>query len=437
MSTRPPRRARHLSGVDQLRGFAALLVVTYHVWVLTNYAVLDDGPGRAILGAGYSGLDLLFIISGFVLFLPAAQNGTIGDGWSYAKRRIARIAPAYYVVLVVTLLARPFLDAPVGPVAAPGPLNTGEIIPHLFFLQVETPGYVEGGFGVNGVVWTMSLEALFYLALPFVAAWYARRPVVGLVGALSVSILWRLAVTNLDVWLTDATSATVADLELRLVTQFPTYLFHFALGMTAAWAFTRIAPSFARRRSRGRALALTGVRLGAIGASLVTVGFFMHRLGQSGLDGTIGPYPQFTLNTLPYVVGFAGLVLAMSLNTNGALTWWGRAWAWAGKVSYGVYLTHLLVIRFALETLEFPQDGSGVAFIAMIALTAPVSLGLGWLSFRFIETPARAWARRGGPRRRQSIRVQPGGQAAGAALSSAFAAGPRRSGAQAIVPSEE
>jgi peptidoglycan/LPS O-acetylase OafA/YrhL len=54
--------------LEGLRGYAALLVVIYHCWLLAIYPAFDQGPGRALLSTGFFGLNFFFVLSGFVLF---------------------------------------------------------------------------------------------------------------------------------------------------------------------------------------------------------------------------------------------------------------------------------------------------------------------------------------------------------------------------------
>ena len=77
-----------------------------------------------------------------------------------------------------------------------------------------------------------------------------------------------------------------------------------------------------------------------------------------------------------------------------------RAARFAGKVSYGTYLFHFMVIGFALNTLGFARDGSNTSFYAMVAFVLPTSLALGWLSYVGIEQPARRFVRTRLARRR-------------------------------------
>jgi len=90
---------RFVGALEGLRGYAALLMVVYHAWVLTGGPLL--GGGRAVLSGGFLAVDLFFVLSAFVLTLPAARTGSFGSWRDYALRRAARILPAYYVPLPV------------------------------------------------------------------------------------------------------------------------------------------------------------------------------------------------------------------------------------------------------------------------------------------------------------------------------------------------
>ncbi len=74
--------------IDGLRGYAALTVLLIHVTYYSGRPPLDQGIIRSVLVSGYMGVDFFFVISGFVLFLPAVTNkGRLGNLRSYAERR--------------------------------------------------------------------------------------------------------------------------------------------------------------------------------------------------------------------------------------------------------------------------------------------------------------------------------------------------------------
>ena len=93
---------KFVGALEGLRGYAALLMVVYHAWVLTGGPLL--GGGRSLISGGFLAVDLFFVLSAFVLCLPAATTGSFGSWKDYALRRAARIVPAYYAALAVALI---------------------------------------------------------------------------------------------------------------------------------------------------------------------------------------------------------------------------------------------------------------------------------------------------------------------------------------------
>lgn len=370
---------RHVPVLDGFRGVAALGIALYHCWLLSGQPALGGGPVRDVLSAGFLAVTLFFVLSGFVLFLPVARRG----GWfgpvaPYARRRIARVVPAYYAVLALCLLAWPLLIT--GDMA--GRVTTESAVAHLLFAQQEArllPGYDGAlGFGVDPVVWTLSLEALFYLCLPLVAGWFWRRPGLAVGLAVTVGVAGR-------VFLGDVAGEPR---ESVLLSSFPLHLADFAAGMAAALLYVRARPVSARLAG------VAGVASGV--AAIVALAAVGGADAGEVRDAVRSNWALMAL--LPFA--FAGAVL-------------GLAWApavlrrpleaaparWLGTVSYGVFLAHYPLLLLARTTLDFAHDGSREAFFALTAFAVPASLLVGWLSWLAIERPARRWARaaRGDP----------------------------------------
>jgi peptidoglycan/LPS O-acetylase OafA/YrhL len=390
----PVRAPAHVPAVDGFRGIAALLVLIFHCWTMTD-PPLDSGPVRALAASAGLGVDFFFVISGFVLFLPVVvRGGRFGSIRSYALRRAARIAPAYYLALLVQAAARPLL-LPTWPSPFVSIGGIAAIVVHLLFLQHESPrwlfrqlGYGGGvmGLGVNGALWSLSIEILFYAALPLVAGLYFRRPRLGLVTAVVATFVWRAAAYRLGP-VSDAIglAATTGQVP-RLVEQFPGYLAHFAFGMTGAFIYA----SGGRREGASEAMSERVARVAVLVLLLLAMGI----RGESARGPGMGFYTRYVGDVLPAFL-FAALVTLTTIAPARAQMPYSHPFCrWLGDVSYGVFLWHFPLILFFANTLGWTDSTGNAAFAGTLALVVPSSLFLGWLSRRFVEEPAIAWARR-------------------------------------------
>jgi peptidoglycan/LPS O-acetylase OafA/YrhL len=409
------RVASHIPVVaafDGYRAYAILGVVMLHL--LGQSGVLaaagSNWFAHLILGTLGQSVDVLFIISGFVVFLPTvARHGEFGNVFSYALRRAARLVPAYWAVLVIVLV---LLSVVTVEPAIPFPA-LGSITIHAAFLQGPAAMIrdLALGFGVNGPMWTLSLEVTFYVILPFVAAWYFRRPIIGLLIAAAITVLWHEALIH---WSTVRAVFGDGDLSRAAYIQFPYFAFSFGAGMTGAWAYVRL-----RERYRPEQLArqVGWVQL----VSLISLAVFCYVVGDTG-QGLAGAR-RSPIIALGFTGSLATLMVATAL---GRMRWqWPFAHPfarWLGDISYGMFLIHFVIITFAVRLFFFtpsPElpgvvqgDGSFGTFIALAALVLPLTVLYGYISGRYLEQPIRRWAQRFG--RRQQAGAEPRGTAVGA-----------------------
>ena len=172
--SRSPGVRRHIAGLDGIRAVAAGLVLLYHYWATAGHAELP-GPVHLVVSNGGVGVDIFFVISGFILFLPWARAGWTGgriDRRRYFQNRFLRIMPAFWFNTLVVVVA-----------AYPAYLLTVEgatrIAVYSTFLAGFAPPSVQPALLLNGVAWTLCIEVCFYLLLPLVARFFVRRPVAG------------------------------------------------------------------------------------------------------------------------------------------------------------------------------------------------------------------------------------------------------------------
>lgn len=149
--------------VDGLRGVAILLVVFYHL-------------GLSLFSLGYVGVDVFFVISGFViarvLIVEAGERGAIDLKGFYA-RRVRRLFPAMMVVVVVTLLLGVFFLTPMEEQQDLGKsaIATAVYISNFYFMVTES-NYFGGASDQKALLhtWSLGVEEQFYLILPPILA---------------------------------------------------------------------------------------------------------------------------------------------------------------------------------------------------------------------------------------------------------------------------
>ena len=368
--------------LDGLRGVALLWVVAFHCMSLRAAAgdawalgLADLPVAGALIRNGYLGVDLFFLLSGFLLALPwharAIAHLPAPSTAAFYRRRIRRIVPAYYLQLALLfVLVLPLLH---GRDYWRGDLwvYLWNAVAHALFLQDTTP-LTSASMGVNGVLWTLAVEAQFYLLLPWIAPAFARVPRRMLAISIAVALAWSWAAANDLRPLVAAemglgthwgwSEATVREL---LALELPAFAAHFALGIVLgrAWLMRRDVSPPARRIGRPLAGAAALVALWALVAVLAP-----------RVPWAVRPLATALLAALLYLAATSRSGLTEALLGRGPLVA-------VGRVSYSAYLYHLplLVLWGAQETTQ----------PAMLALAAyAIVLGaVSWTSWRFVERP--------------------------------------------------
>jgi peptidoglycan/LPS O-acetylase OafA/YrhL len=381
----PSERSPRTAGLDGLRGLAALSVLCLHVWLYTR-----DNPSRPSRGGFWDhaafelrlGLVCFFVLSGYLLFrgfaAAALRHGGRVDIGRYARRRVARIVPAYYLAIAGSLV---LLWGARG--MAGVRLPDANALP-LFLVFGQN--YAHGTFlTLDPVTWTLCVEAAFYLVLPLlglVAYRLGSRQWLLLAGLVAVGLAWNAAAFA-GRW------SNIASKGL------PSYLPYFACGMAVAlWAEHRRLTG-ARELSRRATAALI-----AGGFGLAALDALWHSLVPRPADDAL----LSIVNDLPAGLGFAAVAVAAVAGTGPAVAWIrARPLAWLGLVSYGVYLWHVPLLLFARRMHVLPDN-----FLPTLALALAAVLSVASASWYLVERPLveRATRTRRRPGRRRGA-VQP------------------------------
>ncbi|MDC0748843.1 acyltransferase family protein [Polyangium mundeleinium] len=367
-----PSAGPSLPQLDALRGVAILAVFVQHLGdrflPLVRASVEARAPAPlvpwilTVLHHAWWGVDLFFVLSGFSLGLSWIRSGGQPPR-DFLLRRAARILPAYWVALVVTIA---FHRGVFG-----APSFAASLAAHLLVLQ----GYVSpGGIVIIGATWSLTTEACFYLVFPWLAPLVCKEGRRAIwIGAGVVIGSWLVRM-----WLHAIVLEPGIHTGLLEATQrrwIPSRLDQFVLGALAARVYVALARS-------ERAAALAPYALAACVPALV-IAFRLEGLHYLEPGGG-APYALLSLVT-------AALVLSAVLCRGRALGIVApRPLAFVGIVSYGVFLYHQLALGLSDLEPASPPTWKNLVRTASFALVASVVVG--YASWVLVERPAMRWA---------------------------------------------
>jgi exopolysaccharide production protein ExoZ len=314
-----------IGGIEILRGLAATAVVVHHTLPAFTY--------------GKAGVDVFFVISGFVMVVSSAKAYGVPGAWQeFLHRRILRIVPLYWLMTVATIML------------LPGYFSWDEILRSLFFLPVFSHGV---GQPVVRPGWTLILEMYFYLIF---AAFLFLRPV----------------------WSAFAVTACIATTVILRMTVGDHYflsngygnIYSYTIGYTYG---DPIVFEFAEGMFLGL-MRLRGVALPAWAGFLALIASL----------GMVGLFPE---RTLAWHLASVGIVAAGGLSSLYPSSRPFEAIAgFAGAVSYATYLVQAIAIGH--------YERRGVPHALIISLTVAVGAAVHFLVERpiyFIISIASAW----------------------------------------------
>ncbi len=320
------RDQRSFPAIDILRGFAALLVLMYHVLLFGNWHNSVNGGLWVIWGRGFAGVDLFLVISGFVIARTALQgHATQGNKFraSFASRRFWRIAPLYYLTLLVfVVLIQP------GLMLVPWRVLAAHVASHLFFVH----NLYSGTHGsINGVSWSVGLEMQFYLLMLLVTPWLARTNAWRTLLVVAVFALGYRYLTTL-IWPPGKAAPIV---QFIYVSQLPGVIDQFACGILLALTLHREQGMLLRHLKVGW---INFTAWTVIALPFLVLAIFLERNFR---------YWELTSMILGWRVlatlGFTALLAAALVFPSGALSLFAPL-RYFGQISYGIYLWHMPVI---------------------------------------------------------------------------------------------
>jgi peptidoglycan/LPS O-acetylase OafA/YrhL len=355
------KQRRHIPALDGLRGLAVLIVFFYHYAGGTHSTLQAFRIFGFINKAGWSGVTLFFILSGFLI------TGILWDSldqphWrrNFYVRRMLRIFPLYYLSIVLVILAavwRGTLRQAVDLIWIP--VLFLQNMPHLNDLVNRIPSPL-----ALFHFWSLAVEEQFYLIWPFMLVFWRSRSraqnfclAVFFFACLFRLLLWNLA-PNPD--------------------RFGEFLITRS-GELAAGGWLALAyrgPAWPRIQRFAPVAVLIGLS-----------GFLASGILGGSFDVRVHILMVFGLPCI--TVALAGLlVLAMQpgIVQRCAEAGWLR---WLGGISYGIYVFHMMFLNIfiSINGKVFGHRSHMISNAGLFLVAAVGSIGMAWLSFHFFETP--------------------------------------------------
>ena len=357
---------RRLPGLDGLRGIAVLAVIIYHADV-------------SLLVGGFLGVDVFFVLSGFLitsLLIDELTRTNSIDRARFYLRRIRRLMPALFLVLFFSVLVSGLfvLDAAYHvrrdlPWASTFVLNWSYLFfEQSYFVNISRPPLLQH-------LWSLSVEEQFYVIWPILILAFYKVKIGNLTPRVKIfiaSAVMAIASTAWMVYLSVENGFPIPNDPSRVYFGTDTHAMGLLVGCAAAalWRPERLN----ERLTPDRATAMNGLGIISI-AGLAYFFLFVSELNEFLYRGGFLVLSVLTV-ILVLIAAHPGLKFGPRLG-NPVLKWFGDR-------SYGIYLWHwpiFVLLRTGID-IQWPDP---VAFVVKIAIV----LVIADLSFRFVEMPIR------------------------------------------------
>ena len=370
-----------LDGIDILRGLSIVAVILLHIWIRFAGAHVHlgrDWPLYArhfLFQNGENGVTTFFAVSGFLITLTSLRRFGSLDAIrprAFYRIRFARIMPLLLLVLVVLsalhllhvdgyVINQKFFSLPRALFAA--------LTFHLNWLEASHNAWLPACWTV---LWSLSIEEMFYLFFPLISLVLFRGGLVGRWMWIALALaLFALGPFARVVW---------AKNDLQAENSYLAGMASIALGCLTAYIVERLS------RGKIRSAWLRVVEIaGWTGILLIAVsprGTIMRVLGRSGTDDA--------LLALSVCLVMAGATLRRKRGSR-----WSGPLRWFGRHSYELYLSHefIVIAGVALYSRFYSHAASRAAVAAFVLVMLLATAPLAWALARWFTEPANRWLR--------------------------------------------
>lgn len=372
---------KYVDVLDGIRAISVIIVLIFHFWQQTWIFPTIKTPFLGFIGirqidftafarVGYLFVDMMILISGFLLFLPVARNVLSGEPlekWRvYFRKRAARILPSYSLCIILLFIYAIAKGKYAGSYPSAASAAIKDLVYHLLFIHnwtistyLSTP--------LNVVLWTLGVEVWFYILFPLIASFIKRRKkektfsrgfiractAAAVMTGITAVYIYCYALkpgSGLAVWLDGVLyklhSSIRSDYPSMVINQLPAFLGNYAIGMLGAFAYVAMAKRLKR-----------GYLIGAIGTALsilfIVIIVKMVK-GCASLQLNDQQIWQLT-HRLSLALVFMGFILSTAFS----LGFWrflfsNKVMVFLSAISYNLYIWHQWLAVFIKNDLRLP-----------------------------------------------------------------------------------
>jgi peptidoglycan/LPS O-acetylase OafA/YrhL len=334
--------------IDGLRAIAVLSVILFHI-------------NKALIPGGFVGVDIFFVISGFLISLNILKDLERGrfSLADFYRRRIKRIAPPMLIVVGLTLIAAQFVLLPedAEKTAQSGLWSLLSLANVYFWLYQDTSYFAAASSEILLLhLWSLGIEEQFYIFWPLI-----------------LMALYRPSRSTLFFCIAALIGLGSFVLGETLFSRAPSFVYYMLPTRAGELLIGGLVAFFVLRNVGAKVPGKFVTPMAVVGILLLVLSFFMLSEGQV--------FPG--LRAIPPTLGAALLIFAGHCNKNIVSRLLAlRPMVWVGLISYSAYLWHWPLLAFYRYGHREVAPLAGIAIFVM-------TLFFAWLTYRFVEGPSR------------------------------------------------
>lgn len=357
----------YFTGLNGLRFFAAIAVVITHIELIKYQAGFSDiwKENKLVFELGSLGVIFFFVLSGFLITYLLLQEKKVTETIAVKKfylRRILRIWPLYYLIVLLGFLVLPNIHAIDNPYLAkfldtnfaPNFLLYLLFLPNLAFAMFAAVPHI-------GQTWSIGVEEQFYLLWPLIVK-HSKNVLRALMLVIGILIVLKTIVLLLCAQFPDSEALKIIKPFLAM-----TKMESMAIGGIGAYFLFNGNGKIKRLYNNGLML-----------FSIILIVLLVYFTPQAIQDGVY----------LMYSVLFLVIILNVSSNPNCILKLENGVFRLLGNISYGLYMYHLIVIAFVfagLKKIGFIINDSWSSQVIVYSLTIAGTILASWISYTYFE----------------------------------------------------